>query len=146
MGKSIWTDALAGTLALAALPGCSMLLPNTETEVEALIQLLPSSPAQVTVPATVRVGETFTVQIVTHGGGCMRKGRTREQTTDLTAELRPYDVEVEADVCTAEATTYRHSASVRFNRSGTGTVQVYGRSEPGNELITVTRTVTVAGD
>lgn len=135
--------ALAGSCAAAAvLAGCSVLDPDGG-EQPGLIQILPAFPVEVSVPQAVPRGELFAVGVATHGGGCLGKGPTRVRTSGTTVDVRPYDRHNGGRVCPADAQIYLHTATVRFDQPGTVTVRFHGRSEPGSEMVTVTRTVTI---
>lgn len=128
--------------ALLATAGCSVMGADGG-EQPGLIQILPSSPAQVSVPQSAPRGEPFTVEVVTHGGGCLSKGPTRVRTGGMSADVRPYDRDSGGDVCPADVALYRHTATLRFDQPGTATVRIHGRGEPGREAVTITRTVTI---
>lgn len=103
------------------------------------------TPVEVTVPATVRAGEPFTVRAVTWGGGCTSKSDTEVRVSGRTADVRPYDVtRVGRDaVCVDILRSLTHDTTVRFDTPGTATVRVHGRREPGSNTVVVTRTVDV---
>ncbi|MBW3573106.1 MAG: hypothetical protein KY467_18575 [Gemmatimonadetes bacterium] len=128
--------------AAALLAGCSVLGPDGGERL-GVIQILPSSPAEVSVPQNAQRGEAFTVTVITHGGGCLSKGPTRVRTTGATAEVRPYDVHSGANVCPADIQLYQHTATLRFSDPGTATVHFVGIGHPGAEVVTVTRTVAI---
>ena len=132
---------LCAGAALLAGTGCSVL--PDDREQLGLIQILPSEPARVTVPPTAARGEPFTVEVITHGGGCLSKGPTRVRIRGMEADVRPYDRHTGENVCPANVAQYTHTASLRFDQPGTATVRVHGRGEPGSELVTITRTVTI---
>ena len=135
--------ALVRLCAAAALLAACSTLTEPGGEQLGLIQVLPESPAQVTVPATAVRGEPFDVTVVTIGGGCLSKGPTRTRTQGMTAEVRPYDVHNGGPVCPADVQLYEHTATLRFDVPGTATVRILGAGKPGLELVTVTRTVTI---
>jgi hypothetical protein len=97
----------------------------------------------VSVPDTVAAGEAFTVAVRTYGGGCMEKGDTEVEVRGLRATVTPYDIRVEADVCTAILKLFEHTATLHFEGAGTAEVVMRGRKEPEGEILTVGRTVVV---
>ena len=100
--------------------------------------------AQVTVPASVAVGEPATVVVLTAGGGCIRTGDTEVRVVGLDAELTPYDHFPSAgQVCTADFRLNTHTATVQFTQRGRATVRVRGREQPSGRTITVVRQITV---
>lgn len=133
---------LQRSAAALLLAGCSVLGPEGGEQL-GVIQILPSMPAQASVPETAQRGEPFTVTVVTHGGGCLRQGPTRVRTSGATAEVRPYDVHNGGDVCPGDVQEYQHTATLRFDQPGTATVHFYGIGHPGAEVVTVTRTVAI---
>ena len=133
---------LGAGVALLAGAGCSVMGADGG-EQPGLIQILPSAPAQVSVPQTAPRGAPFTVEVVTHGGGCLLQGPTRVRTSGMAADVRPYDRHTGGRVCPADVALYRHTATLRFDQPGTATVRIHGRGEPGAESVTVTRTVTI---
>lgn len=128
--------------AAALLAACSLVDPGGGERL-GIIQMLPSAPAQVTVPGTAQRGEPFTVTVITHGGGCLRRGPTRVRRDGMTAVVRPYDVHDGGKVCPADVALYEHTATLRFDQPGTATVQFQGIGYPEEAVVTVTRTVTI---
>lgn len=103
------------------------------------------TPVEVTVPATVRAGEPFTIRVVTWGGGCTSAGDTQVAVSGAAADVSPYDLELQGPGvgCHDILRALPHEATLRFDAPGTATVRVHGRREPGMDLLTLTRTVTV---
>ena len=128
--------------AAALLAACSITEPDGG-ERPGIIQMLPSLPAQVTVPATAPRGEPFTVTVVTHGGGCLNQGPTRVRIRGATAEVRPIDVHNGSSVCPANVAQYEHRATIQFDQAGPATVRIIGTGYPGPETVTIERTVTI---
>ncbi len=97
-------------------------------------------------PQSVRIGERFTVEVTTYGGGCTSKGHTQVSVNGREVDVRPYDLHPtrEDAACTRELRTHRHEATVWLEEPGTGTVRVHGRRMPDDAPVTVTRTLTVA--
>lgn len=130
-------------LALVAL-GCSSISGLDEEQVVGIIEHF-SEPVMVQLPDTVAAGEAFTATVRTYGGGCTKKGDTKVEVNDLRATVTPYDVRVEsnANVCTDILNAFQHTTTLRFEKAGTAEVVVRGRKQPGDEVVTVKRTVVV---
>lgn len=97
----------------------------------------------VQIPDTVAAGEAFTATVRTYGGGCNKKGDTKVEVNDLHATVTPFDVRIESNVCTDILKVFQHTATLRFEKAGTAGVVVQGRKQPGNQVVTVKRTVVV---
>jgi hypothetical protein len=130
------------TTAALLLAGCS-LVGSDGGEQLGIIQSLPDKPAQVTVPATARAGESFTVSVMTYGGGCTEQGPTRVHISGTTAEVRPYDRDTGRNDCPANSVSYEHTATLRFDEPGTARVHVYGIGYPERNNLLITRLVTI---
>ena len=85
---------------------------------------------QITVPATARVGEPFTVAIATWGGGCIQEAaRTDVSITEDGAEIRPYDVRsIPGDhgACLANLITIDHTVTLQFASPGDKRIVIRG--------------------
>jgi hypothetical protein len=100
----------------------------------------------VTVPDSARVGVPFTVQVRSFGDGCTEQGQTGIAVSGRRVDVRPLVREpgpASQAVCPAILLTFTHSASVTISESGTATIVVHGRSEPGASSVSVTRTLRV---
>ncbi len=106
-----------------------------------------SDSAEVAAPSTVLVGESFDVTVSSFGGGCTSFGETRLSVSGLTAEVRPYDSEVthapKNYFCSDVLLTFSHTATVQFNQRGRALIWIYGRSQPGGEIVAFAREVDV---
>lgn len=103
-------------------------------------------PISVTVPETVTVGETFSVTVMTYGGGCIEQGETDVRLEARRAEIRPYDYNVTPRLpCDTSLHTFEHTATVIFTEVGEAEVVFYGQSvsDDGATNTSATRTVTV---
>lgn len=99
----------------------------------------------VTVPATARVGQPFTVRVITRAGGCSNADDTEVIVTGSNAVVTPYDIRTTGTnlTCGDEDQVFTHLASVQFDLVGPATVTVVGRREPGDEEVRVVRAVEV---
>lgn len=80
-------------------------------------------------PASAKAGVPFDVSVVTLGGGCIRQGDTEVSYSDMSAEVRPYEVFPRMSsnlVCTDDIRFLTHTATLQFARPGTVTVRVVG--------------------
>jgi len=91
------------------------------------------------VPDTATVGVPFEVSVTTYGGGCISFGRTSVAYTSGAIDIRPYDVDSRADVCTDELIRFEHTAQVTVNSSGTWVVRFHGREVPPDSVIVIER-------
>lgn len=103
------------------------------------------APVEVTVPATARAGQAFTVRVVTRATGCSSADDTEVLVVGFSADVTPYDIRTTGPnlVCGDEVQVFTHTAPVLFDTPGEATVRVHGRREPGDDAITITRAVTV---
>ncbi|HST63384.1 MAG TPA: hypothetical protein VLK84_32030 [Longimicrobium sp.] len=131
--------------ALALAAACSGATdPDQGVREPSVIQFY-DAPPEITLPATVRAGETFSVAVMTWAGGCSRPDGTETTVSGATADVRPYDfrftgVEIS---CPDVSRNYVHETPVRFNTPGQATVRVHGIREPGGETVVLTRAITV---
>jgi hypothetical protein len=122
--------------------GCGPLLgPETARVVGAIEHY--GDQAIVNIPAEVGVGEPFTVSFHTYGGGCVSKGQTEVLLHGARATVTPYDVRALRAVCPSDIALLEHTALLRFETAGTAEVVVQGLRKPGNELVSIERTVVV---
>lgn len=100
---------------------------------------------EVTVPVTIVAGQNFTVLVVTRGSGCTIPGDTELTQSGANVDIFPYDVTTDGDdvTCPSVVQNLVHQSSLRFETTGEKFIRVHGRRHPGNESITITRTVTV---
>jgi len=135
------TLLLAGTALLGA---CSLLDEEAYLRYPGAIEYY-AQPALISVPDSVRVGESFTVAVATYGAGCSDADRTQTSQSGLVGHVTPYDIErtTSGSACGAEMRTHGHTATLRFTEAGTATVNFYGIRLPGQEAISFQRTVVV---
>lgn len=102
-------------------------------------------PIQVQVPNEVKRGTAFDVEIVTYGGGCVRKGDTRVEVMGRRVLVTPYDIDISGwnSVCTTDIRLFAHKATLRFDTPGPVTIAFQGRRRPQGDLLTIERTVQV---
>lgn len=133
-----------GLAALALAAACSPAEPGAPVRELGYIEYY-ETPVEVTVPATARAGAPFTIRVVTWGGGCTSAGDTEATVSGAAADVSPYDLRVDDPgvACPDILRSLAHEAALRFDTPGTATVRVHGRREPGTDVVTVTRTVTV---
>lgn len=132
----------AAVLLVLTAAGCP-LDPEAREERLGIIQVLPDHPAQVGVPDSAVAGEPFVVWVFTRGSGCLRAGPTRVETDGMTADVRPYDLDLGDRDCGAGMESHAHVAILRMPEPGVATVRFTGIGYPGREIVTVTRTLTV---
>ncbi len=100
--------------------------------------------ARIIAPAKATAGADIPVSIETAGGACMSKGDTEVRVDDLVAVVSPYDYAPRTEmVCILILVAFRHDAVVRFHRPGLATLVVRGQQQPGNRVLTLTRTILV---
>ncbi|HEU0300121.1 MAG TPA: hypothetical protein VFR37_11715 [Longimicrobium sp.] len=135
--------SIAAAAALVLVGSGCPLAPGEREERLGIIQVLPGFPAQVGVPGSAAVGEPFVVSVLTHAGRCLRAGPTQVRRDGMTAEVRPYDLYLSGSDCTSDAAYHQHIATLWFDQPGTATVHFTGVGNPGGQILTVTRTVTI---
>jgi hypothetical protein len=119
------------TLCLLALTGvasaCDLLTEPTEVVPGRIVQQ--EDTARIDLPDTVARGALFSVTVTTLEGGCVRRAaRTEVVTTDLLAEITPYNVLVRSEFCTSDPVGIPHTARIRFTGTGLATVRIRGVS------------------
>lgn len=131
---------LTGT---AACNGVKVM--QSEVEPRPAILQFHSDPVRIDLPETVAVASAFTVSIQSYGGGCTSQGDTDVQVEGLLATIRPFDLEPSDPevICPAILRVFEHVATIQFDQPGTATVRVLGRREPGDEPLSIDRTVLV---
>lgn len=131
------------TLLLSGV-ACTSTGPDLGDEVEVLgVVRFHEEPVLVQAPDTVDVGQSFTVSVRTWGGGCVSKGPTRVSREGSSVRIEPIDIEVVAEVCTAELLSFMHTADVTLESPGEVTLKIVGRRLPADEVTTLERTVVV---
>lgn len=93
-------------------------------------------------PDTAHVGISFTVTVVTLGGGCDQADGAQVQTTGLVADVTPYDlVPPPGTNCISILRTLPRQIELIFGSAGNGVVRVHGRGPNGLETLQGTVTV-----
>lgn len=133
------------TLLLGLLgAACTSTGPDLGSEVEVVGAVqFHEEPVLIQAPDTVNAGESFSVSVRTWGGGCVSEGPTRVSRDGSTVRIEPIDIEVVAEVCTAELRRFMHMAEVTLASPGEATLRVVGRRLPADEVTTFERTVVV---
>ncbi len=89
------------------------------------------------VPDTVSVGVAFEVTFETWGANsCYSVSRTDVSVDDRTATVTPYDIRT-GNGCFSMGRALPHSASITFDRAGTGLVRVRGSDQVLNQLVVI---------
>ena len=125
------------TLTLVAA-ACGLLGPE-ENRVLGRVQ-------DVLLPDSVRQGQSFTVTVITLGGGCSRQGDTEVEVKGNMALITPYDIQIiprGGTGCTLIEVAYQHVADVEFPTEGDGLVLVRARDLRSDTAIELRHTVTV---
>lgn len=110
------------------LAGCELVTGVGEARFMGLIGF--PDDLEIDVPATVRAGEDFTVTVRTLGAdGCWRRDRTEVSVSGLVATVTPWDVDRRhrETACTLATVEITHTATVRFEQTGEGRVDIRGR-------------------
>lgn len=99
----------------------------------------------ITVPATARAGQAFTVRVITRAGGCSNADDTEVIVIGSNAVVTPYDIRTTGSnlTCGDQLQVFTHTASVGFSVPGPATVTVVGRREPGGDEVRIVRAVDV---
>ncbi|HEU0012217.1 MAG TPA: hypothetical protein VFQ45_00965 [Longimicrobium sp.] len=133
---------LAGTAAL--LGACSLLDEEAYVRYPGALEYY-AEPALISVPDSVRVGETFSVNLATYSSDCIERSHTESSQSGLSGWVTPYDINrnLQSKGCGQAMRTHAHTAELRFDKAGTATVRVSGIRVPGQEQIAFQRTVVV---
>ena len=93
-------------------------------------------------PAAVALGQTFSVTVITYGGGCIQKGETTVQVEELRAEIRPYDYNTAplSGPCTLELRKHEHVQKLSFAAAGEAEVVFYGLKEDASGVTNTSHT------
>lgn len=82
----------------------------------------------IAMPESVAVGEPFTVDVSTDGGGCIKAESTELTATDDEADITPYDrrrIPGEHEACDLILVYLHHTVSLSFASPGTKTIQFH---------------------
>jgi len=86
--------------------------------------------AEITMPDSVGVSESFSVSIETFGGGCTQEvDRTELEIQGMVAQITPWDWNSGALDCPADMRFLHHEVHLSFDQPGTATIHVIGREE-----------------
>jgi hypothetical protein len=93
-------------------------------------------------PDTVEARAPFTATVSTFGSSCFRPDGADVRTTDLLADITPYDlVPPPESFCTADFRALPRPVTLSFATPGSGLIRLHGRGFNGD--LTVQRSVTV---
>lgn len=135
---------LAAAVLALATGGCDLILGPDDGLRLGYIAGFDDDDPHVTVPATARAGEPFTVTVRTYGpSGCWSKGDTHVLQEDATATILPYDRQSGAEVCTAILSLFDHDVELTFDVPGAAQVVVRGRDAAADDVLTLSFTVEV---
>ncbi len=134
-----------------ALTGCSLGTgPEDEERLLGFIRGVISAEVQITAPTTVRAGEQFEVAVRTYGlNSCWSMGETEVSAAGASATVSPFDIPgrpTQNTGCHTAIVEFNHTASIRFDTPGTGTVIVRGRDLVQDRTVRIERAVAVAGE
>jgi hypothetical protein len=99
-----------------------------------LIEIGGDMPPPAQAPDAVRVGEHFTVTVVSYGSSsCTRPDGAEVRVNGLTAVITPYDEQAigKGRVCTDDLRPYPRDVSLSFEEAGQALIRVIGRSFDG---------------
>ena len=102
-------------------------------------------PVLIEAPARTTVGTPTDVYVTTYEGGCNREDVVASEVIGMRALVVPYRL-VPTDpnvVCTAELLITRRLVRLTFASTGSATIRVIGREEPGSRLFAVERRIVV---
>lgn len=92
-------------------------------------------------------GRTVSIELVTYGSGCYRKGDSEVAVEGLQANVRPYDYAPPPGTpCTRDLVSFAHTAVVEFEGKGIAHIYIHGlttEDDPQGEPITVELTVPI---
>ena len=134
-----------------ALTGCSLGTgPEEDDGLLGIIRVVTSAELQIIVPKTVHAGEQFEVTVRTYGlDSCWSMGETEVSAAGASATVSPFDIPGRPTAttgCYAAIVEFNHTASIRFDTPGTGTVIVRGRDLVQDRTVRIERPVAVAGE
>ena len=116
-------------------------------EAEPAVIISDRDTAQIIIPDTVRRGVPFDIQIVSFGGGCVRKlAGTKTAWSGNEFVVRPYNWRTTGDdVCTADLRYLTHTVRLTRDVAGEFVLKVTGLRTSGQfrAEVSVSRTVTV---
>lgn len=100
----------------------------------------------ITVDSTTVVATPLSIAFITFGGGCIGKGETETEIIGLQADLRPYQYVYHPrsnEACTSELRLDQNQVTVQFSAPGTARIRITGLRQPGDQPVTLERTVIV---
>lgn len=128
----IWFLSLTLLLFLAACDNS-----NFRRELGVIESDITVDEAVLSAPERAQVGVPFNITVRTIGGGCTEADGMESEVVGDLAVLRPYDVTLIPSgdvVCPAIVTRPEHTAQITFERAGSATIRVEGRSESGTDM------------
>jgi len=126
-----------------ALSSCDTLFGDEDLVISTLMG---TGESTIEFPAHGSVGVDIPFRIHTMGDGMCtsRQGPTKIEVDGLRADVTPYDyVFSHNGDCQLAQPIFQHTGVLRFDRLGIATVVVTGRIEPGEEIVTIERTITI---
>lgn len=105
--------------------------------------------AEISVPDSAGVGETFSVSIETFGGGCVVAAiRTDLEIRDSVARIFPWDFDSGESDCPDTPLFLHHEVELSFSQPGTAIIDIIGREDTGQgvNVIQIERQVRIRSD
>ena len=89
--------------------------------------------AEISVPDSAGVSQTFSVSIETFGGGCVVAPiRTDLEVQDTVARIFPWDFDSGKSDCPDTLMFLHHEVQLSFTRPGTAIIDIVGREDTGH--------------
>jgi len=86
--------------------------------------------ADISVPDSASVGESFSVSVETFGGGCTQEvERTELEIQGMVAQITPWNWNSGALECPTDVRSLHHEVKLSFDQPGTATIHIIGREE-----------------
>jgi len=115
-------------VALSTVTACDIWGRQGFTDLGTIISF--GDTAEITMPDSVGVGESFSVSIETFGGGCTQEvDRTELEIQGMVAQVTPWDWNSGALDCPADVQFLHHEVKLSFDQPGTATIHLIGREE-----------------
>ncbi len=138
------------SLGLLCVSGCDFLLGEDEQPTFgrqlAIIEHY-GDPVTIDLPQIVLREQPFEASVRTYGAGCVKQGDTELHMSGMSATLQAFDSFVvsmpSTFACVDILRLFSHSVILTFEDTGVATISVRGRREPGGDIITVSRSITV---
>lgn len=104
----------------------------------------------VSIPSNVRANQDFEITVTTSGNGCISAADSGVVLSETEADIFVYDYTAASRpgvMCTMIFKTLPRKATLRFAKSGTATIRIWGRrlggNAPSGEPIVITKKITV---